>query len=335
MDKRYQVFVSSTYADLKQERQRVIQALMEMDCIPAGMELFPAADDEQWAFIKRVIDDCDYYLIIIGGRYGSTMPDGISYTEKEFDYARERGIKIIALLHEDLDSIPVGKSDIDPKLREKLKAFREKVAANRLVKFWKSAEELPGMVALSLSKTIKTYPAVGWVRASGAASETLLLEINELRKENRELLRVLDKIQSTKVAAVDGLADLDSSFAVNGRTHISGGRHSCGFNKSWEVTVTWRKLFSLIAPYLMDHPTDDTLRLKLANVLADQADVGGTSRILDDQQFKTISIQLKALGLVSIEYQKTTTGGMGLFWSLTPAGEKMMIRERTVKNPSS
>jgi hypothetical protein len=77
MDKRYQVFVSSTYADLKQERQRVIQALMEMDCIPAGMELFPAADDEQWAFIKRIIDDCDYYLIIIGGRYGSTTPEGI------------------------------------------------------------------------------------------------------------------------------------------------------------------------------------------------------------------------------------------------------------------
>lgn len=42
MDKRYQVFVSSTYADLREERQRVIQTLMEMDCIPAGMEEHPA-----------------------------------------------------------------------------------------------------------------------------------------------------------------------------------------------------------------------------------------------------------------------------------------------------
>ena len=63
MNKRYQVFVSSTYADLKEERQRVIQTLMEMDCIPAGMELFPAADEEQWLFIRKVIDDCDYYLL--------------------------------------------------------------------------------------------------------------------------------------------------------------------------------------------------------------------------------------------------------------------------------
>jgi hypothetical protein len=53
MDKRYQVFVSSTYADLKEERQYVIQALMEMDCIPVGMELFPVADEEQWKFIDK------------------------------------------------------------------------------------------------------------------------------------------------------------------------------------------------------------------------------------------------------------------------------------------
>lgn len=45
MDKRYQVFVSSTYTDLKEERQHVIQVLTEMGCVPAGMELFPAADD--------------------------------------------------------------------------------------------------------------------------------------------------------------------------------------------------------------------------------------------------------------------------------------------------
>jgi len=115
MEKRYQVFVSSTYADLREERQRVIQALMEMDCIPSGMELFPAADEEQWHFIKRVIDDCDY-LLIIGGRYGSTTSDGISYTEKEYDYAIQRGMKVVALLHSNPDEIPLGKSEGDPEL---------------------------------------------------------------------------------------------------------------------------------------------------------------------------------------------------------------------------
>jgi hypothetical protein len=63
------------------------------------MQLFPAADEEQWEFIKRIIDDCDYYLLIIGGRYSLTTPDGMSYTGKEYDYALEEGLKTIALIH--------------------------------------------------------------------------------------------------------------------------------------------------------------------------------------------------------------------------------------------
>lgn len=163
MEKRYQVFVSSTYADLKEERQHVLQALMEMDCIPAGMELFPAADEEQWEFIKKIINDCDYYLLIIGGRYGSITVDGISYTEKEFDYAVKIGLRVVALIHGAPDDIPFGKSEQDPDLREKLLSFKDKVMNGRLIKFWRNIEDLPGLVALSLTKTIKAYPAVGWV----------------------------------------------------------------------------------------------------------------------------------------------------------------------------
>ena len=83
MEKRYQVFVSSTFRDLELERQEVMHALLELDCTPSGMELFPAANETQWNLIKKVIDDCDYYVLVIGGRYGSIGPEGISYTEME------------------------------------------------------------------------------------------------------------------------------------------------------------------------------------------------------------------------------------------------------------
>ena len=68
MDRRHQVFVSSTYQDLLEERQEVMQALLELDCIPSGMELFPAANEDQWSLIKKVVDDCDYYMVIVAGR---------------------------------------------------------------------------------------------------------------------------------------------------------------------------------------------------------------------------------------------------------------------------
>ena len=95
--KRYQVFVSSTFRDLQEERQEVMQALLELDCIPSGMDLFPAANESQWSLIQRVIDDCDYYILIIGGRYGSIADDGVGYTEKEYDYAISRGKPIVGI----------------------------------------------------------------------------------------------------------------------------------------------------------------------------------------------------------------------------------------------
>src|SRR5438094_150886 len=118
MDKRYQVFVSSTYEDLREARQEVMQALLELDCIPAGMELFPAANDDQWTLISRVIDDCDYYIVVIGGRYGSIGSGGISYTQMEYEYAVSQGKPVIAFLHKDPGSLPTSKSEKTPEGRE-------------------------------------------------------------------------------------------------------------------------------------------------------------------------------------------------------------------------
>lgn len=335
MDKRYQVFVSSTYADLKDERQHVLQALMEMDCIPAGMELFPAADEEQWEFIKKVIDDCDYYLLIIGGRYGSTTSDGISYTEKEFDYAVENGLKVVALIHGEPDDIPFGKSEQDPELRIKLLEFKDKVMDGRLVKFWKTAEELPGLVALSLTKTIKMYPATGWVRASNIANENILAEINELRKNNTDLEKLLATLehQHQKKPSIEGIADLDSSYTVHGNYKV----YNPGFSTKYydfECTLSWREMFALLAPYLIEHPSDAAVKTKLSQSLKEKAtnSEGGSSISINDQEFKTITVQLKAYGLINTNYSKTTKGNMALFWELTEKGEQLMIESRVVRD---
>ena len=325
MDKRYQVFVSSTYADLKDERQRVIQALMEMDCIPAGMELFPAADEDQFAFIKKVIDDCDYYILIIGGRYGSLTASGISYTEQEYQYANEKAVKVIALLHENPAEIPVGKSDLDPVLRERLFAFRESVSTGRLVRFWRSANELPGIVALSLSKTIKTYPARGWVRADRVQSADLLVELNEVRKQNELLARELATRQIEPKPSIEGLAALDDAIELHGISMIRGRSYP------WKTSMTWRAIFSAICPYLVRHPGESIVKDVLEKAAYKLVDSVGYSASLDDQVFQTVAVQLKALGLVQIDYLKTTAGGMGLFWSATASGDALTLELRAVR----
>lgn len=326
MDKRYQVFVSSTYADLKEERQKVTQTVIEMDCIPAGMELFPAADEEQFQFIKHVIDDCDYYLLIIGGRYGSTTEEGISYTEKEYDYAISRGLKVIALIHENPDEIAMGKSETEPILRARLEAFRKKASTKRLVKFWKSAEQLPGLVAMSLSHAMKMYPAVGWMRANQAASVELLTEINDLRKQNTQLQAVANEFRPK----VSNLAGLQDEMTLFGTSSTNAGIR---YEIPWNVKLTWGEIFGLVSPYLVRFPSDEFVKSTLLRAAFARSSAAriSDSPALDDQIFRTCAVQLEALDLVKLMYSETTAGGAGLFWSITPAGESAMLEVRTVK----
>ena len=170
MDKKHQVFVSSTYEDLQVERQEVMHVLLELDCIPSGMELFPAAHDSQWELIKGVIDDCDYYVVIIAGRYGSIGPSGsgISYTEMEYRYAVEKGKPVVAFLHGDPDSIPSKWTEKSEDGKEKLQAFRDLVQ-KRVCKEWKTSDGLGSVVSRSLVTLRKRHPAVGWIRADQSA----------------------------------------------------------------------------------------------------------------------------------------------------------------------
>lgn len=330
---RYQVFVSSTFADLENERGAVVRALMQMDCIPAGMELFPAIDEEQFNFIKRIIDDCDYYIVIIGGRYGTVDANGISYTEREYDYAIEKGLKVLAFVHDNPNEIELGKSESDPAARERLRKFREKVAQGRLVKKWKSADQLAGLVALSLPQTIKTYPATGWTRADRVANDDALNQINRLRNDIAEkdaalseLAQKLNALEAAPRPLVDNLASLEEKFNIPG-THMFQGSTSY-----WAVDVTWRDIFFYISPFLVEHPNDNVVNYKLATALFPLAGKPGHSPRISEQYFATIRVQLSALKLIETQYTNTVNGGMALFWSLTSMGNTKMVELRTVRS---
>lgn len=164
MEKRYQIFISSTFADLEEERKEVMEAIINLNCFPAGMEMFPATDINQFEYIKTIIEQSDYYVLIIAGRYGSVAEDGKSYTEKEYEYAREKGIPVLVFVKRDIENIPASKIDNDPKLKEKLIKFRDSAMKNRLAKFWNEKSDLKYQVYDSLSKSIKMIPRDGWIK---------------------------------------------------------------------------------------------------------------------------------------------------------------------------
>ena len=161
VDKRYQVFLSSTYEDLREERSAAILALLKMDCFPAGMELFPSSDDSVWQIIKKTIEESDYYVLIIAGRYGSISNDGVtSWTEREYDYAQEIGKPTFVFLYKNIDDITKGKIDNE----EKVRAFREKVG-ERFCVTCNNIDALRADITLAIAKAIREKPGIGWIRA--------------------------------------------------------------------------------------------------------------------------------------------------------------------------
>lgn len=333
MDKRYQVFVSSTFQDLTAERQKVMQTLMKMDCIPSGMELFPADDEDQWQYIQSAIDNCDYYLLIIGGRYGSLSSDNMSYTEKEFRYAKDKGIRIIALLHADPAQISAANSESDPVMRERLKAFRAEVSTSRIRDTWINADDLASKVALGVINAIKKYPAVGWVRGDQTASTEILSEINELRKANAALQSELDAARTAPAPKVADLAGLDETLQVT--LHFNPAVHlysSSSVKRHYTKTTnaTWSHIFTFVAPYLLEQPSDAIVNRRIAHMLAEGMSHEDYSVSIADSEFQTIKIQFVAHDLVALVPSKSK-GASELVWSLTPQGEALMMQSRTVK----
>jgi hypothetical protein len=165
MNKRYQVFVSSTYEDLKEERAKVIQALWELDCIPYGMEVFPATNTTSWEWIEKMIKESDYFVLVVGGKNGSIEKNsGMSYTRKEYEYALFNKIPTISFIVKDEQNLPANKTERSVAAIRKLDEFRDLVKKNQC-RFYSSSDDLKAQVATSLQRLIKDYPREGWVRA--------------------------------------------------------------------------------------------------------------------------------------------------------------------------
>ena len=201
--KRYQIFISSTYTDLKLEREAVLKNVLKLQHIPIGMEYFVSANEEQFNYIKRLLDETDYYIIIIGNRYGSLAADGISYTEKEFDYAVNLGIPVIACIHSNPDSLPVNKSDTKKNVKQKLEKFRNKVMNHRMVSYfnWDSPAALSAEIVVALVNTIERYPRPGWERVASHENSNSLNPINDSYRYSKlyELISNWHKYDSAQV----------------------------------------------------------------------------------------------------------------------------------------
>lgn len=186
MKKKYQIFISSTYVDLKEERQVVCNAILKIHQFPVGMEQFNASDSKQWEVIKDAIDSSDYYVLILGKRYGSTISSGddagISYTEKEYNYAVSQDIPVLAFIKSNDASFRGDAFEDGAKKQEKLNSFKEKVKTNHVVEWFSNSYELASEVIAALHNEIGKNNRPGWVRCDKSEGEEKIDDLMRMFK---------------------------------------------------------------------------------------------------------------------------------------------------------
>jgi|GEM_PF-1410451 len=201
MSKKLQVFISSTFTDLIEDRQVAVEGILDAGHIPAGMELFRGGKP-QMETIKKWIDESDVYMLILGGRYGSVEPSsGKSYTHLEYEYAVSKGIPLFAVVLDD-DELDrrlreSGKSVIEINEAKKYEEFKKLVKSNVCV-FFNNSEKLKREIYRHLDEFNRNEKLIGWIRSNEVIKNDIEIKykkkIANLERKNRKLTVEIEKL---------------------------------------------------------------------------------------------------------------------------------------------
>jgi hypothetical protein len=201
MEKRYQIFVSSTFDDLKDHRRLVMEQILTMGHIPIGMEQFNAGDLDQWSYIEKQIEISDYYVVIVAERYGSIDPVScISYTEKEYRLAVTKKIPVAALLLSDEGRKKLERQYVEDERKVEIDAFRA-LCKQKMIKHWAQPLELPLQAGNAINAMIKETPRPGLVSSRLLPPENVLAEMARLSADNKRLSEELDHLKSLSMTS--------------------------------------------------------------------------------------------------------------------------------------
>jgi len=329
---RYQIFVSSTFKDLQDERQAVLNAILKLNQFPAGMEIFPAVNDTAWEHIEKVIEDSDYYVLIIGGKYGSIEAEsGISYTEKEYDFAVSKNIPVLAFTRSDEENIPVGKAEMNEEIREKLKKFKQEVGNKHHWNYWKTIDELKANVISSLAMSFAMNPQKGWKKSSVISHTELLERLANLQIKYDELLEENNKLQNSQ-----------NTFPQFAQGNDKITFRLVAVDKSeFEIETTWDEIFFCVSETLVATTFSGDAIYKIEKFLTEKYLIKTSSRMnekvlndgkhysLSHEEFLKIQKQFLALKLiVFIEINE------GWYWKLSETGINYFLSKAAIQKTS-
>lgn|SRR5260221_36474 len=135
-------FICSTYVDLKQHREAVINNIRSHAGVINAQEFFGARDQKPLATCLEEVDKADVFLLFLGHRYGTPDPESKkSFVECEYDRAITRGLPRFAYVMSDEHPFPFTYTSRGEEA-EKLEAFKALVTKDLTVDFFTTPDDL-------------------------------------------------------------------------------------------------------------------------------------------------------------------------------------------------
>ena len=211
-----------------------------------------------------------------------------------------------------------------------------------MVKFWETPAELGSVVSRSMVKLMKNFPAEGWIKAGSAVDEKSVKEIARLQEENTRLREKIERISVEAPEGTETLANGYDEILIN-LTYQGWDSVQGRWNKlRGKVGLTWNRIFSLIAPAMLDESSEENLRAIINNELENCSEKytsisrrKGYSDFMEvditDESMGLIQVQLKALGYIILSEKRHATSDQSTYWTLTPYGNKVATQLLAVR----
>ena len=176
---RKSIFISSTFQDLQPHRSQIWNVLQNFDVNVVGMENFGARKSKPLETCLTEITECQIYIGIISMCYGSIDEEtGKSYTQIEYEKAKELGLEVLIYLVDERNGvIKTGHVDFGDKYL-RLNSFKNILKKNHTVEFFINEIDLGQKIYRDLEK-LTSKPKTTILRPEKLDAKTFLIKLED------------------------------------------------------------------------------------------------------------------------------------------------------------
>lgn len=324
LDKRYQVFISTSGAEMQPERIILSQTLVGMGFFSWGLEQRTPLNT---AFARRQIDDCDYVVILLGSQYGEQSVSGVGYMHLEYIYAVTKQKPIIVFMHEDPASRDPSLHDTKPELQEKFKEFSQLLQQEADQVFcYRTLRDLEMAVRLNMPQMLERYPVSGWVRPQN--TQALHDEIDQLKAKVAQLERDGGTREVDPFLSLPKVS-MHEVFSFEYRMHA----YQDGNFKELKVQkrLTWAQLLAILGSTFINPTPEEFFSKRMNEYLNETGLEDARAEMPRAHAVARAQINIRALHSLKLQMRQNDwivpsgrDDRQRLLWQITPKAQKLL-----------